>query len=284
MKKSLRGQAAISKVVIWIIGIMLVAIAFYGILGASKGSPLSDAIDDGANEVAKIFTSIFKPLFGGLLGLDRAGLEGGNDFLMILVFILILIVITGILDTTGMFGDVNYGKWANFGIGLIVSVIGVRFMPVDLWGSLTAPSSAFVATILVGAPFLCLAFLTIKMKSVFVGKLLWLFYMVFMSYLIFWGTSASGSFKLIYIAFLILAGLMLVFDSTARHFFYRERGKLEVAREVGKLNLVARKKLRDEIRQWQEIIVDTGASPEDRGKAKRNLDLAEQMYGDLSVI
>jgi|TARA_Y100000310_G_C20690313_1_gene821778 hypothetical protein len=245
-----------------------------------------DSLSNSLESVSNGFMSVLGPTLGFLLNL---GDDTNTNFLMILTFILISIIIVGTLDATSIFGDDKQANLVNLAVGIIVSIIGIRFMPSDMWLSLTSPSSAFVATILVGAPFFAFFILTMKIKFNLARKLLWLFYLIFMSYLIFFpggdfaGTSGTleRNFTWIYVVFLILAGIMMFFDSTVRNFWYSEKHKKEVEDLIGKLNAKKRLSLRKDINSWREVLTDAGASSEDKTQAKKELKKLENLYGDL---
>ena len=116
-----------------------------------------------------------------------------------------------------------------------------------------------------------------------------------MSYLIFFPSnlgagattgmlSGQNDFAWIYIIFLVLAGIMLFFDSTVRRWFYIEKHKKEIEDTIGQLNAQQRYSLRRQIERWQKIIGDTTASKTDISTAKTQLRNAEQRYGDISAI
>ena len=281
-----RGQSSVSQAILILIGIFL---AFVGIAAAiniiQHDDAVGEAIANGFGDVGGGIMTVLGPLFNLLLNLQN---DTNTNFLMVLSFILIVIIIVGTLDSVQIFGqDDKQGKIVNFAIGIIVAIIGVRFMPADLWSSLTAPSSAFVATILVGAPFAALFFATMKIKSPLVGKLLWTFYLVFMSYLIFFPSEGAGfgnDFMWIYIVFLVLAGIMMFFDSTVRDFISREKHKLELSKLKSDLSVKDRAKYRQQIKEWREIASDPDAPENDKKQARRKLNRLEQEYGNLDSI
>ncbi|MCK4553299.1 hypothetical protein KAT80_03785 [Candidatus Pacearchaeota archaeon] len=285
--ESKRGQIGVTQI---ILGLLIAFLAIIGVVAiidiTQEGGNVGDAIMNSFNEVSTFFMTVLGPTFGFLLNL---GNDDNTNFLIVLTFILISIIVVGTLDSVNIFGEDKQGGLVNLAIGIIVSIIGVRFMPPDIWMSLTAPSSAFVATILVGAPFAALFFVTMKLKFNLAGKLLWLFYIIFMSYLIFFPVSVTGGsrqndFMWIYIVFLVLAGIMMFFDSTVRRYWYKEKYKSEVEKQLGTLGIKQRAKLRGEISDWQDIIGDSTASPGDRKQAKKELDKVKAMYGDVSSI
>jgi len=290
--KGEKGQVGFTQIIVGFMIFFIILIGFVSLFNWNNGGrgdflgPLTDSI----NSVSTGFMAVLGPLFKAILGL---GSDTNTNFLMILTFILISIIIVGTLDSVNIFDDTRSGNLINLAVGIIVSIIGVRFMPQDIWISLTAPSSAFVATILVGAPFMALFFVTMKIKFPLARKLLWLFYIIFMSYLIFFpgvvgrdqiAPGGLDDFAWIYMIFVVLALVMLFFDSTVRRYIGREKSKLDVENQLSGMTLKQRQKLRTEISDWQEIIGDSRSPKRDIIEAKKKLRNAELLYGDLSSI
>jgi len=250
---------------------------------ADWGSSSGEEVAAGAFEKSiDVVTNFLYAIFDKTLGLE--GAEKDTQFLMFLSFALILIIIVGTLDSINIIGEEGSAssKWINFAIGFIVSIIGVRFMPEGLWTSLAQPSSAFVATILVAVPFAALFFVTYKLKSNLARKLLWIFYIVFLSYNIFsgWeGSTSEQNFAWIYFIFAVLAGAMMLFDSTVRNFFFREKSKAEMEYQLGNLDVLKRKEIRAKVERWSGVLSDENASEKDKGIARRELTKLRKEYG-----
>ncbi len=277
---SKRGST-VAKVILGIFILFIVIVIGIAGYNASNGSDFGSALTDSIDKVSGYSMTILGPLFNTLLG---SGGDANLNFLRILTFILISIIIVGTLDSVNIFGDDKNAKLANFAIGIIVAIIGVRFMPKDMWLSLTAPSSAFVATILVGTPFAALFFVTMKIQFNLARKLLWLFYMIFLSYLIFFSEVSSNAFAWIYIIFLVLAGIMLFFDGTLQKIWRKGKADRQVVDVIEKLNSVQRYNLRRKIEDYDKIIGDNTASKKERDDAKKEIKELREMYGDLSAI
>jgi hypothetical protein len=246
--------------------IAVLLIGFLAIVGiitlidvTSTETSFVDSLINSFDEASKLFMNILGPLLKGVLDL------GGdkNDFLKILSFILVSIVVVGTLDSVNIFGENKEGNLINLIIGIIVSIIGVRYMPNDIWASLTAPSSAFVATLLAGAPFAALFFVTMKIKYPLARKLLWLFYFVFMSYLIFFPEGGANSFTWIYAIFLVLAGVMMYFDSTVRKYIREEIVMTNLAKGLSVDAIKRRAEIQTEIKGY------IASKRETRNKAER---------------
>lgn len=268
--------------------LLIYLIAFFVLAGTNSWD-----FGQASSTISDFSMNVLKPLFNFVLNLDAG--DGTNNFLIILTFILLAVIVTGTLDSFNIFSGSNFNNGVlNLVIGVIVSIIGVRFMPPNIWASLTAPSSALVATVLVGIPFGAFFFMSMKVRSFLARKILWLFYIVFLSYLIFSRpesyVSPSGAtgffqgFALVYLIFLVLAAIMLFFDGTARALFYKEKASVEMSEMIAKLNLKQRYKLRREIEEYNNILGDSSATDADKLAAKNKLLKLEKLYGNLSVI
>lgn len=246
---SIGEDGTLSKVAMGILAIFIGMVVIFSALDWDRNNP-GEVIGTAFNEASDVFLNIFGPLFSALLGAD-----GENLFLMVLTFILVSIVIVGTLDSIDIFGQGTQGQWMNFGVGIITAIIGVRFMPVNMWASLTAPSSAFVAAILVAIPFAAMFFISMRIQSTLARKLIWIFYMIFMSYLIFFPTSGAGlgnRFMWIYILFLFLAAIMMFFDETAMGFIRTEKVKSDIVKRMNIENLAERSEKQKDLKKWIE--------------------------------
>lgn len=296
LNKNRKGQTGmLTKVLGGILILYILLTVIFIFFNYASQRNFAAAAEKGIEDVATFSTKIIYPLFSFLLNLEGAGNNeagnneaGNNAFLVFLSFILVAIIVVGTLDSVNIFGENDQGALINLAVGIISAIIGVRFMPSDIWVSLTAPSSAFVASILVGIPFAALTFVTIKMKSQLGRRLLWGFYLLFMSYLIFFPAreaSGSSAFSWIYALFLILAVAMLFLDSTVRRWFYREKHNLEYENVLGNLNVKKRLKIRQEIIEWTNVFNDVHASKADKALAAKKLSQFKRNYGqDLSVV
>jgi len=272
LKKS--GQVWFSRIFIGILVLFILAIALVSVSNWNGPSSISSAVE----VVSTSVMNVLGPLFRFLLNLDSFT-DSNLQFLVVLAFIMISVIIIGTLDSINIFADTRNGNLINFVIGIIVSLIGVRFMPPDLWASLTFPSSAFVATMVVGVPFLALGFVSFKVKFGLARKTIWLFYLVVLGYMI-----AVSNHAIVYLIFAILAGVMMFFDSTVRKFYYGEKAKADIESMVGKMTLKERKAIRDEIRYYQEIIADPNSPSKDRQDARVFLEDLKKQYGDVNRI
>lgn len=272
MRQSKKGASKFSAAglaVIVLLGVFLASVLIAIIFNYNSSGNIGDAIADGFSDVGSGTVKILSPLFNVLIGLE--GATPNVQFLKIITMILITVILVSVLDSFNLFGDsTNVGsKLVNFVIGFIVAIIGVRFMPPGMWESLTAPSSAFVAVILVAVPFAALFFITNKITSNLARKLMWIFYLLFMTWLIF--TGKNNQFKWIYLIFIVLAAIMMFFDSTVRGYMRSEKIKLEL---VKGLNVAA-------IERRLEISKKLKGLIKNKDQAKKGTDDRKVIEGEI---
>ncbi len=281
-----KGQTSTATKVVG--GVIVAFVLLIGIVGlysifnnnVSPDQAFGDAIDD----VTGFFKSIFKPLLGGLLNLDARPAD--VQFLMIVTFILIFIIVSATLDAADIFGEGSSSGILNFVSGIVVSAIGVRFLPQNMWSALTVPSSAFVATVLAGIVFIPLFILSVSaQRRPLVVLLGWTGYIIMFTVVIYeaWGKVAK-SVLIAYIVFIILAIIMLLFNSSIGSFIRSAFAKAEVDNTLDDLGVLQRKNLREKIAEYHSIIADETASKKDHDRSKRKLKQLKDLYGDLSEV
>lgn len=228
-----------------------------------QGNNFVVSLGENMANTASGFANFFEPVLKGLLNL-----RGGDDveFLMIVTFILVFMIISSTLDTFQLFGDNDSfsSRSLNFVAGVIVSAIGVRFLPSNMWLALTVPSSAFVATILAGIVFIPLAMLTVASKKnpLFI-KLGWLGYIVMFSYIIITATErvVPQSAIIAYVVFIFLAVIMLFFDGAVRKFYFVQKESYSVRGTLDDTKLLQRVQTKTKINEIQALKTD--ADPAD---------------------
>ncbi len=177
--------------------------------------------------------SFFNPILKWLIGPSTNSAEIA---LKVLAFLLVTIVIYGLMDSIKILGEGADKRWLNFAIGIIVATIGIRFIPDNLLTALTAPSSAFVAIIVLGIPFLAMFFILKKLTSSTARRIAWVMYAILiitiavynaglMSWLIGNYTidsqiqTAFRQWGIIYVVFGAVALAMALLDGTIQRFF-----------------------------------------------------------------
>ncbi|MEI6849934.1 MAG: hypothetical protein WCK29_02765 [archaeon] len=200
-------------------------------------------------------TDIATPVFSSLFGTYYS-----DDFLFvkILLFLLLFVVIKQAVKSFPKFGEQN--MVVNI-ISFVVAVLAVRFMPdTTIMHDLFLPYSTLGIAILTIIPFLIWFYFVEKSMSSAVGrKIAWLLFTVVM--VVLW-ISRSGQMSdignYIYLAIVLLAILLLLFDRHVRRYF-----DLQNDRKVAK-NTLERSLVREQA-LYQEIInVDSPAADHQR--------------------
>lgn len=270
-----RGQKFLS---VFLIGIILLFVGAVGWAMLFNHSGFAQSVSSATDSTINAIGPFFRTLLGS------TG-DSNQDFLAILAFILVMIVVVSTLDSVNIFGDKG-GHLVNFIVGTIVAIIGVRFMPNNLWASLTAPSSALVATILVGLPFLALFFMTMAMKKYsLANKVIWLIYSGFMAYLVAtasFGVSGADARNWVYIIFTILGVGMLLFDSQVRKIVYQERVKASIASTKGGAALRQINDLKLKIEDYQKVVANDNSTVAEVEEAEKRIKNIEEKIAKLA--
>ena len=226
--KNKRGSTAGNIVTSLIVGFALLVILLTAFSVADETTPQSgiiEVVSNSMNTAKAIFLTVLGPIFNVLFDLGGPG----DPFLIVLSFVLVFIIILGTLDSVDIFGA-GGSKMINFLVGMIVAAIGVRFMPENMWTALTAPSSAFVATILAAIPFLALWFVTSKIESSLVTKGMWLFYLLTIGYI---AVQPQFEYRWIYVIFAVAALMMILGETIIRKWVFKETAKVALQKTVG---------------------------------------------------
>lgn len=275
--KGKRGNT-LSNVIL--IGILVI----FGIIGflyansAIKGDSSSTAAEGIVKQVMDVTIGIFNSTIGLLLG--TGNLNADLAFLRIIVFILISIIIVGTFDSVNIFGEGPNSKWTNLLVGVIVAIIGVRFLPEDMWAALTAPSSAFVFAIMMGLPLVALIFIITKTRVEIVRKVMVAAYIIGLIWLFF--LLDSSTYRTMALVFMVVALILLLFDRQFISYVRKERSESELAKSIDELNVLERKRLRDEVKKYNEVLLDADANEEDRESAENRLKEIKKLYGKSS--
>lgn len=213
-------------------------------------------IAEGTKDFIEGIKDFGKPVFEALLGTSATG----NEFVVqILAFILVTLIVYGILDSVNIFG----GKSGiNFAVGVIVSLIGIRFLPPGILEAMAIPSSALVATIVLVVPFIIAFYIiVVKMKEYpLARKLLWVVFAVIIIFLWFynWDNTRLDGFRWIY-PLIILASLMVLwFDGTLQKWL---RGA-ETDTSIEKSSYVERDRIVAKIKDLQTALAGAESNEE----------------------
>ena len=199
--------------------IFLVLIFSLYFVSAAQATPTSFAdslvkLITGAIDVA---TRAGGPLFGALFG----DVQAGSDlFVKTLIFLLVLLVVSSVLQTIDFFQD-RY--WIQFFIGAIISILGIRFLPQDFIESITLPSSAFVAAVAIGFPLVLYGFLMERLfkDKPHIRRAGWVLFGVIITVL--WSYNYDKPFFWIYPGFILACILAFLFFTLPNHHYQSHR-------------------------------------------------------------
>lgn len=232
-----RGQTGIvNKIALVLLAVIILLAIIFTYLEYTPGANVVVLF---SNVVLSVFAGFFNfvgILLKPLLGLST--LAGDESFIRIATFFLTLIIILGTLDSIDIFGS-GQNTLINSIIGIIVSAIGVRFMPENLWGQLTGPSSALVAIMLIGAPFLLMFLASMFLDKIhpLAKKLGWILYIVIMAHIILDPVYKSQGdvirYEGIYLFFIIAALVMLIAEGLVRRFVFKQSLKYSLLDSIG---------------------------------------------------
>ncbi len=143
----------------------------------------------------------------------------GDEFaIRVLALLLAILVVYGVLAAT----DLLKKRWLNVLVSAIIGVIGIRFMPAGFLQTLATPSSALVAAILFGLPFVIMFFLLKNMDALF-RKIGWIVYAVIIAVLWIynWSNPDIQKFNWIYPVFVVACLVMLWIDGTLYKWWFK---------------------------------------------------------------
>ncbi|HRZ85890.1 MAG TPA: hypothetical protein P5277_03855 [Candidatus Paceibacterota bacterium] len=159
---------------------------------------------------------IGKPIFDPLLGQSSSE---PVTFSKILIFILVALVISGLIDITNVFGSYE-NRWLNFAIGIIVSILGIRFIPNDLITQIALPSSALVASIGIILPFIIYGlFVYQTIKGTTFRRTAWSLFGIVLAIL--WVYNSEKEWSWLYPAILGILIILIIFDAVIKNWWYR---------------------------------------------------------------
>lgn len=181
---------------------------------------VADAVEDATTETLNAISSFSNPIFTWILGESS---DVGELILKVLAFFMVAIIVFGVTDSIGIVTN----KWLNAVLGIIVAVIGIRFIPDNMLTVLTVPSSAFVLILFLGIPFAAFFMIVKKLPDGYVRRLAWSLYailiVVVVAYNMFFTSdmavkSAFESYWLVYSLFAGAALLLAIMDGTMARF------------------------------------------------------------------
>jgi hypothetical protein len=214
-----------------------------------------------------------KPVLTYIIGKENT--DSNQTIAAILMFFLVILVTYGILGSINMFSQ----TWVNGGIAFLVALIGIRFLDPKLISTLATPSSALVAGIVIGIPFLIVLLVTTKNEHVKEhGKIIWTAYIILNVILLLYNWSKSDSS----VKTTILVGTVLGIIGLL---IYKKLGKIEeLAKEVKSIegSQKAQQQIAEaKIKQLEEALA-RAENKEEREEIKKRLKIAEQNLEDIT--
>ena len=271
-----RGNTLANTILFFIL-IILGIIGFMYANSAIKGDASRNAAEQIVTKVVDVTIGILNSTIGLLIG--TTGLSSELAFLRIIVFVLISIIIVGTFDSINIFGDDPNSKWTNLIVGIIVAVIGVRFMPNDMWQALTAPSSALVFAIMMGLPLVALMFVITKIRVEIIRKVIVAAYIIGVGWLFF--LIESQTYRTLTLIFLAVALLLLLFDAQFVRYVRSESTKTSIAKLEHREATLAIGRLKRDLKDaYKNLEVATDANS--RAEAKEVIKDLNQQIKDLS--
>ena len=204
-----------------VLSILLVSLFFVslvvGIVAAQSGGAaqssdalaISEQISNFIKGGIDIIQKSGNPIFSALLG----EIEQSEDlFIKILLFLLVMLIVYAVLDTMSFFNTKPSITWL---IAIIISIFGIRFVPVGLIKTMTYPASALALVILLGLPFLLFFWIIQRVSNSFVRRAGWAVFAAIIAFLWFYNIDnpATAGFQWIYLFVLIACGVAFGFDA-----------------------------------------------------------------------
>ncbi|MBU3912766.1 MAG: hypothetical protein KKB21_01480 [Nanoarchaeota archaeon] len=181
----------------------------------------------------------------------------GNEFaIRILVLALVTLVIYGVLAGVKIFGE---KPWINMTIGIIISLIGIRFMPAGFLESLATPSSALLAVILFGLPFIILFYIGKELPST-ARRVMWVVYgvIIFVLWIYNWSRPETSGWNWIYIGFVVACGIAFWFDGSIQKIWRKAR----YDRQLGRAEAMSKAEVYKDIKAARSELASAGSDAE----------------------
>jgi HAMP domain-containing protein len=226
MKKSVKGSKLF-------LSILLISVFIFSLQFVSAQTISEDIVEFVTSSI-DVIKNTGEPIFIALLGDVE---DGGDLFAKVLLFALVMLVVVAALEQIEIFSS---NDWIKYSIGIIISIIGIRFLPNDMIEAMTLPSSALVAAISIGLPFIIYAYVLQKtlVRRPNLRRSAWVLFATVI--LVLWSYNPnSNEYYWIYPLFLLMCFFAFWFDGKLNKWFNRARASrvLEESRtdELGDL-------------------------------------------------
>jgi hypothetical protein len=179
-----------------------------------KGTTWAEDVQEFLDNTISVAKPLFTLLFGNnaIFGDDAYG--GQVLGAQILIFALVMFFVYGLMSMMGPFREKG---WLNLIIGALVSIIGIRFLPVGMLEAAAMPTSAFVAILVLALPFLLLYYiLESSVTSGGVRRAVWACYAALIAWLWVynWDNTNLDGIRWIYPAMILACLIAFWFDGT----------------------------------------------------------------------
>jgi len=232
--------------------LMLIPMLAVSVSAAITPATVSTSVQGAINYGVAAIEPVFKYIFGEYGG-------NGNEFaIRVLVFALVTLVIYGVLSGVKIFGDKD---WLNIVIGMIISLIGIRFMPAGLLESLATPSSALLAAVLFGLPFIILFFLGQKLQRT-ARKVMWVVYavIILVLWIYNWTRAETQGWNWIYVGFIAACFVVFWFDASIQKVW--RKGRYE--RQASRAEAMSRAEVYKDLKSARSELASAGSDAERR--------------------
>lgn len=251
---------------------LLVFILLEIVLISAAGSTASANFAGNFKTVADAITSSVQPFFQFLFGNYN---DSGAFSYQILTFILVALICYAVLDNSGLFSDRH---WINVAIGIIVALLGIRFLPTELIAEAAMPSGALTLTLLLVVPVIIAGYLISRFDNPYIRRALWA---VFAAVIVFlWiynlNNTALGAASWLYPLIALFCLLAFAFDGTLHRFLSKGLASATVERTKN----IERDKLTGEIKTLVTAL-GSATTARDRNRIRKEI---EQKQKALNAI
>lgn len=229
---------------------------------ANPGGASSSATGKFGSAITRVIDGLKEggnPLFSALFGTTTGSQE---LFIQILAFMLVMFVVYGVLSTVNIFGEDR--GWLNMLIGAIISIIGIRFIPDGFLTQMALPSSAFVAVLILGIPFVMLFYLIQNLPKL-ARRAIWTVYGVLLFFM--WIYNYNTDFWYVYWVIIGTCFIAFWFDGVLGGFFRRAKTEKKIGKSVDAQERI----LRGDIVRLNATLANT-----------TDLTLAKQLEGNIN--
>jgi hypothetical protein len=203
----------------------------------------------------------FTPLLEPALGVDTSVAGGGGTlFSKALMVILVILVIMAILEQINFFSG---RKKSQFLVGLIIGILGVRFLPNNLVDGMLFPSTALIGAITIGIPFVVYFFVLEKLDNPMVRKVGWILF----GALMFIMASYNDEVMNLYFVFIAVCAIAFWLDGTLHRWFSKSMVKMTLEAGVAE----RRSLIVDEIDELRRQFSASGLTDKQRKNLLRKI-------------